>query len=180
VAALAAGLVFFVYAGSIASIDREATIRLEYEIEKQRFELRRQGYGYEPNREVSRLEDRIRSLEENQAQLKADTSPVVKSAADQRFTQQLVTTTTTRIGSIIILLFLVQILVTLYRYNVRAAAFYDGRADALLLIQGKDAELGRLVDLFTPTSVDFGRMPSTPLHAVLDVAKGALKHTPTS
>ncbi len=78
-----------------------------------------------------------------------------------------------------ILLFLAQILVTLYRYNVRAAAFYDGRADALLLARNEDLELGRLVELFTPTTVDFGKMPATPSHSVLDAAKGVLKRTPT-
>jgi hypothetical protein len=74
-------------------------------------------------------------------------------------------------------LFLVQILVTLYRYNIRAAAFYDGRADALLLARSEDLELGKLVELFTPTALDFGKMPATPLHSALDVAKSALKST---
>jgi len=70
-----------------------------------------------------------------------------------------------RIGAVLLLLFLVQILVSLYRYNIRLAAFLDARADVLdvFLDPDVDVPLRELAELFGPERLDFGRMPATPL-----------------
>jgi len=74
-------------------------------------------------------------------------------------------------------LFLVQILVTLYRYNIRLAAFYDGRADALVLTaSAEDFDLSKYSDFITPTNVDFGKLPATPFSHALDAAKEMVKN----
>jgi hypothetical protein len=67
----------------------------------------------------------------------------------------------TRVGSVLFLLFLVQILVSLYRYNIRLASYYDARADALQLSRGSDGEeFARLVFVLSPDHVEFGRSRS--------------------
>jgi hypothetical protein len=94
-------------------------------------------------------------------------------------TAQSLSTIVTRIGSVFILLFLVQIFVSLYRYNVRLSAYYNARADALELLGNIDGTLQALVNAFSPDVVDFGRMPKTPIEQGLllakEIAKGAQK-----
>jgi hypothetical protein len=50
----------------------------------------------------------------------------------------LISTIASRADAVLILLFLVQILVSLYRYNFRLASYYDGRAYALELMNNAD------------------------------------------
>jgi hypothetical protein len=79
-------------------------------------------------------------------------------------------TLSTRFGSIPLLLFLVQILVTMYRHNIRLAAHYDSRADALLIVVDAlnlsagvtVADWEKFVErLAIPENLDFGR-PKVP------------------
>lgn len=77
----------------------------------------------------------------------------------------------TRIGSVFMLLFLVQILVSLYRYSTRLAAFYDGRADALQLCKNfDDLNLESLVALTSPDNLDF-KAQRPPTDQAIELAK---------
>jgi prefoldin subunit 5 len=81
----------------------------------------------------------------------------------------------TRIGTIILILFLVQILVPLYRYNTRLATYYEARADALLLVDlGQESNLEKLVSLLSPDTLDFSKAPATPTQQAVDWAKEIL------
>lgn len=78
----------------------------------------------------------------------------------------------TRVSAGIILIFLVQILVKMYRYNVRLAAFYEGRADALQLAANlNSASIERAAKLLGPESIDFGEMPEPPSKQVIELVK---------
>ena len=82
-------------------------------------------------------------------------------------------TNITRFGTIILVIFLVSILVPLYRYNIRLAAYYDARADAIALMGGSNITAARFTefaDALTP-SHDFGKAPATPTQQVVDLAK---------
>jgi hypothetical protein len=74
----------------------------------------------------------------------------------------LVATTLTRISVLLILVFLVQILVGLYRYSLRLAAFYDARSDALVLRKTGDEDFVKWTTALTPRDIDFGRNATTP------------------
>lgn len=74
-----------------------------------------------------------------------------------------VTGSVLRVCIIGLVIFLVQILVQLYRYNSRLIAFYSSRRDALLMSGGDFPKLDSLSTLLTPTGLDFGRAPSHPL-----------------
>jgi hypothetical protein len=78
--------------------------------------------------------------------------------------------TVLRIGIIGLLVFLTQILVTLYRYNSRLVAFYNSRRDALLCC-GKNLEnIQQMADrLFYPANLDFGREPRHPFQEAADL-----------
>ena len=89
-------------------------------------------------------------------------------------------TNATRVVVILITLFLVQILVSLYRYNTRLAGYYDARADALLLLHAEEGIVQRmpfaeLMAALSPDGVDFGRAPKTSLDHAMAMAKEVLR-----
>ncbi|MGJ3242548.1 MAG: hypothetical protein ACFE0O_06290 [Opitutales bacterium] len=90
-------------------------------------------------------------------------------------TSILISTLSTRIGALLILVFLVQILVSLYRYNIRLAAFFDARADALELSPGMNAsDVESLIRVLSPENVDFGKSPASPTQHAVDLARELL------
>lgn len=83
-----------------------------------------------------------------------------------------------RAGAIIILLFLVQILSNLYRYNIRLASFYDARADALLLIEfNAEQNFEKAVEILAPDQLDFGKQAKIPADHVVQLAKELIGRT---
>ena len=80
--------------------------------------------------------------------------------------------TVARIGAVLLLIFGIQILVTLYKYNTRLAAYYDARADALELVGENDEHvLETLVRALSPESLDFSVLPQSPTRDIADLAK---------
>ena len=77
----------------------------------------------------------------------------------------LLATGITRFGVLIIAIYLVQILINLYRYNTRAAAYYLAHADSLLLAE-LDPEVTKLRHASLFPDFGYGRMPRSPLHGV--------------
>ncbi|UWU80412.1 hypothetical protein N2603_18660 [Bradyrhizobium huanghuaihaiense] len=86
----------------------------------------------------------------------------------------LLQTSITRFGLLAVVGFFVSILVSLYRYNIRLAAFYLARADALRLF-APDIEISDFVLLSTALSptVEFGRTPPPPVTQLIDLVKSA-------
>lgn len=102
--------------------------------------------------------------------------PVSASDVGSLFDKEMISTSITRIGSIVLLLFLVQVLVPLFRYSERLSAFYHSRADALQLADDP-TKLGFIILAkdFWP-EFDFGKAPRTPTDAAGDIAREAMKH----
>ena len=75
-------------------------------------------------------------------------------------------TLTMRIVTMAVLFFLVQILVRLHQYNLRLAAFWESRADAVLLAQSfadrKAHRFDDLVGALAPDAYDFKSPPRSP------------------
>jgi hypothetical protein len=114
-------------------------------------------------------------LTELQPQIEAAQKTVV-SRADDFTTSSLVSTLSTRVGIVLMILFLVQILVTMYRYNSRLAAHLEGRAVALQLAslqQDQKWQITELINLFSGDSVDFGKLPPTAIQSFADLLKQA-------
>ncbi len=76
-----------------------------------------------------------------------------------------------RIGSAVLLIFLVQILIGVYRYSLRLASFYEGRADAIRLARGDLKEFRKVVSLLSGEKVPFGPDAKTPIHQVVELAE---------
>jgi hypothetical protein len=82
----------------------------------------------------------------------------------------------TKVGSSLLILFLVQILITLYRYSTRVAAFYEARADALQIASEVDGlSLKDLVDALSADKVDFGKAPVPPSQMIINALQSALE-----
>ena len=83
-----------------------------------------------------------------------------------------------RLVTLTLLFFLVQLLVRTYRYNLRLAAFWDSRADAILISSTfsnrQMVEFDSLVAAFAPDDYDF-KPPSRPGTVPLDWLRSRLK-----
>lgn len=76
-------------------------------------------------------------------------------------------TAITRVGVVLIIVFLVQILMGLYRYNTRLITFYASRKDIVNLWNGNLADLPKLTLTFNSPRVDFGKEPKHPLEEII-------------
>ena len=87
-------------------------------------------------------------------------------------TYQLIASSLTRFGAVLLLIFGVQILVQLYKYNVRLAAFYEAQADAIELGDPTEIESFRqLVNVLSPNHIDFGNTPQLPSAEIIELAR---------
>ncbi|MGJ4903313.1 hypothetical protein ACQR0V_17240 [Bradyrhizobium sp. HKCCYLS2058] len=133
--------------------------------------------------EIASLEARSKSLDAitdqtNLEKLEAEvgliksTETLPKNGSDLFL--RLLQTSVTRFGLLAVIGFFVSILVSLYRYNIRLAAFYTARADLLRLL-GSGAtvsEYSLLAAALTPT-LEFGKVPQPPLGQLAELIKAA-------
>jgi hypothetical protein len=83
----------------------------------------------------------------------------------------------TRIGAIVIIFFIVQVLIRIYRYNTRLGNYYKARADALeLYLQDDSLPLDKLIEVLSPDSLDIG-VSKTPVDQVVEIFKHAQSQT---
>ncbi|MGX0877953.1 wyosine [tRNA(Phe)-imidazoG37] synthetase (radical SAM superfamily) [Roseovarius sp. MBR-154] len=74
------------------------------------------------------------------------------------------------------MIFLVQILVNLFRYNTRLAAFYNARADVLELafVEGINMNVGELAEfirVMSPDNLDFGKSVRSPVEEAVEISR---------
>jgi hypothetical protein len=79
----------------------------------------------------------------------------------------IVATAITRVGVVLIIVFLVQILMGLYRYNTRLMTYYNSRRDLIALWEGKAEGLKVLDHVLSPPNIDFGKDPKHPLEDII-------------
>ena len=85
---------------------------------------------------------------------------LLRTRAHSPIPDLLVAAGVTRFGVLIISIYLVQILINLYRYNTRLASFYRAQADSLVLLELDAKVVGRMQAQLLP-HVDYGKTPST-------------------
>ncbi|HEX8458643.1 MAG TPA: hypothetical protein VF656_15210 [Pyrinomonadaceae bacterium] len=121
--------------------------------------------------EIKRVEDQINDSSRRTEE--ALNNLVNRSGTNEQLLFFL-STITTRLGSVFLLIFLVQILLSVYRYSIRLVSYYEARADALLLYNGSDAEqLQTLVSTLAAERIEFGKSPSTPIEQAAELLKSA-------
>lgn len=72
----------------------------------------------------------------------------------------------TRLGVLLIIVFLVQILLSVFRYCTRIAAFYHSRSDAMVLIGQSSDDIHHKSRLLNPEKIGFGGHPESPWSAI--------------
>ena len=119
---------------------------------------------------VEKLEDSFRDA------LKRSISGVTPAATGQEGLNLLIASGITRFGILFVMMFILQVLIKLYRYTMRLSAHYLAQADALLLASNSNETLLKILPALMPTQVDFGRRPTTSveeLSRILDTIKRA-------
>jgi hypothetical protein len=77
-----------------------------------------------------------------------------------------------RLSLVFLLTFIVRVLLILYSYHVRMAAFYNARADALLLVQQPTVtDYERLVRTLSPEHVKFGEVSEITIEEIAKLLK---------
>jgi hypothetical protein len=82
-----------------------------------------------------------------------------------------------RVAAVLLIIFLVQTFITVFRYLTRLAAYYQGRVDSLQLAVDRGisiADLRELSSIFSPETYDFGKTPKSPSDQALDLAKAII------
>jgi hypothetical protein len=122
-----------------------------------------------------------RRLDQSEQLLKEAWTKQLTSEHGYSDTRYLIATAITRIGVVLIIVFLVQILIGLYRYNARLVTFYNSRRDALQLWDGKPASIEKMQKIMAP-NIDFGKEPKHPLEDIMRqvVAKMHIGNVPGS
>jgi hypothetical protein len=101
--------------------------------------------------------------------------PSEASPVDANVTARLIQTSVTRFGLLAVIGFFVALLVSLYRYNIRLAAYYVSRADFFRIfgdVTLNTAETAAIMSALTP-GIEFGKMPSTPSAQILELLRSA-------
>jgi hypothetical protein len=92
-------------------------------------------------------------------------------------TRYIIATAITRIGVVLVIIFLAQVLIGLYRYNTRLITFYNSRRDFFQIWNGKGATPKELQNLIEP-HIDFGKEPKHPLEDIIHQVIAKI-HPPT-
>lgn len=83
-------------------------------------------------------------------------SPPLPDKAGENSWEMVVTRITVRAGALFILIFLVRLLITIYRYQVNMATFYASRADALQIsLLDESNTLESLFTAFFPSDIEW-------------------------
>jgi hypothetical protein len=127
--------------------------------------------------DLSNLMAAIRQTKANLGVAKITGSDLTANGGNE--TARLVQTSITRFGTLAIISFLVGIFISLYRYNIRLAGYYQARADALTLMSTSLNTVGfpTLSTSLTP-QLDFGKVPRTPTGEVIDLLRALRLDTP--
>ena len=126
--------------------------------------------GLRPN---SILQQELASRREDLAKVEARLDQLSPSKAG--LTPFLVSTLSTKIGSVLLLIFLVQLLSNLYRYNLRLASFSDSRADFLQLLDPSMSLSGEALAaiLSAEAAVDIDKTPPSPVQHAIELIQTA-------
>jgi hypothetical protein len=124
----------------------------------------------------STIDERILRLEESSVSIakriaEPESGTKASSETDQPFANYALSLLSTKIGAVMLLVFGAQILVSLYRYLIRLAAFSDSRADTMMLIHENELSFEKLADFLNPDQIEFTTKAEAPSTQALKIAK---------
>jgi len=116
------------------------------------------------NNLIQNLEFIERQLEERNLIPESNETSVVTSVTMLNFIQGNIT----RFGTVAVIVFIVMILMGVYRYSMRLAAFYLSQADALhVLERGINIDQFEKISAAMAPTAEFGKLPETPMQTLV-------------
>ncbi len=83
-----------------------------------------------------------------------------------------IATSITRIGAVLLAVFMMQILLSFYRYYMRLSSFYGSKIVAVKSLDAGDKEgLNSLISSISLDGIDFGKEPQPPLEKIIELLK---------
>ena len=99
-------------------------------------------------------------------------------ASERSFLMNIIGDTVLRFGSVLLAIYLIQILVTFTRYHFRVASHLDASADALKLSAGDLETFEKVSKIVNPLDIEFGASPSAPLDKIGDIIRDSITKLP--
>lgn len=119
---------------------------------------------------LSRLQEDYDYINDEISSLKSERNGENNTNGNAFSDKSFLSTASIRFGVTIIILFFVQVLVNLYKYNIRLSAYYEAKADALLISNGDLELFEKLSNNMSPNELHFGKAESTPIDKLIDMA----------
>jgi photosystem II stability/assembly factor-like uncharacterized protein len=125
------------------------------------------------NNDISDLENGIAGIENSENRLAEQNSKDVSLIAGRDWLS-FARSSVTRIGVVGFVIYFISLLSNIYRYNLRLAAFYHARADALSLMVPSAVAFEVLVNKLAPDGLSFGKQTTGPADQAYELTKTAI------
>jgi hypothetical protein len=130
---------------------------------------------------IDKLRRNYKVIQETKAKKIEEISRISYALSDKNKNTNLyefINASSTRVGSILILIFMVQVFSRIHRYNLKLSDFYASRANALKLHLSNrpDLSLERIVSILSPDTIDI-KQQKLPTSQMLDLIKTTLQTT---
>ncbi|MDQ7250988.1 hypothetical protein [Dongia sedimenti] len=176
---LVAGVFLIIFSGYLSSLDSKLSavwVRVGAERELATSELSKAVFQQSKDGQTTTdpaVIGRYQTANDNYGKVLEAVLAQASKANGESNTEILSGSTVLRIGIVGLLIFLTQILISLYRYNSRLIAFYIARRDALTLSKGDDQKFKKFAEILLPRQLDFGREPKHPLAEAAELLRQA-------
>ena len=97
---------------------------------------------------------------------------IIDARAEDKAIETILSSLSTRLGSVFLVVFLVRILTTQFRYSTRMAAYHESRADIVSLGKLSKAETKELLSV---DDIGFDKMPRAPTSDIRDILLKAIE-----
>ncbi len=168
-------IITFFYGSGLSN--RYELLNIQYELAKQREilaeEVRRtataqSGGGEKVNTE---LEAKKLDLELKKAELELKRTELEQASDESLRTTTAITESVTKVGAVLISLYLVQILLGLMRYHFKLADHIETMSEAVKLAKDDVEKLEKISNVIGVSHIDFGKAPQSPIDKLAELVK---------
>ncbi len=167
-------MIFFFYAGSNSLLlsYELSSIKNELEVKQRDVEASIKNLNASEDPKVFESLEKLRlELDLKRSELDLEKTKFEQSSADARRMASTITESVTKIGAVLIALYMVQILLSLTRYHFRLA---DHLAIVSVAIKHSDSDIEKIEQFMTAVGtnhIDFGKAPVTPIDKLLELVR---------
>ncbi len=118
------------------------------------------------------LSDRKKLLMKELETLQSRRLEELKLKSGSQAIETVIATSITRIGAVFLAVFMMQILLSFYRYYMRLSNFYSSRVVAAKALDEEDyEELKSFIETLSIDGIDFGKEPQPPIDKIIELLK---------